>query len=138
MKTFRAILSVAALVAFCATGAIRADESPPIADAASAAQAQTLAPAIGDNRPATLGDLRHAQNRTDAQISEVRAEMHEMRATMNQMLYTLLAAMIALFGLPHLPTWWRQLRENGKPAAAARIFLVARAIASAGAAIAAL
>ena len=135
MKTFRAILSAAALVAFCATGAIRADESPPIADAASAAQAQNAASAIGDNRPATLGDLRHAQNRTDAQISEVRAEM---RAAMNQMLYTLLAAMIALFGLPHLPTWWRQLRENGRPAAAAGIFLVARAIASAGAAIAAL
>ena len=139
--SFRAIVSVAALVVFCAAGTVRAaDESSSSADSVRAAQAQGAAN-VGDNRPATLGDLRHVQNRMDAQISELRAEfraeMRALREDMNQMLYTLLAAMIALFGLTHLPTRWRQLRENGKAAAASGIFLVVLAIAGAGAAIAA-
>ena len=136
MKTFRAILSVAAVVAFCASGVSRAaDESPPVADSVRSASAQDEA-RFGDNRLATLGDIRH----TEAKISELRAEMNEMgrelRAAMNQMLYTLLAAMVALFGLPHLPSWWGRLRENGKPAAALGIFLIVLAVAGAGAAIA--
>ena len=79
---------------------------------------------VGDDRLATLGDLRHMGGRTDAQISELRSEMRDIRGEMQaireemgRMFYALLAAMIALFGLPHLPTWWRQLRANGKSAA---------------------
>ena len=72
---------------------------------------------VGGDRLATLGDLRHMGGRTDAQISELRGEMQAIREEMGRMFYALLAAMIALFGLPHLPTWWRQFRANGKSAA---------------------
>ena len=107
---------LAAVFAFAALSApARAQETPapvPI----QVAQAESAA-RVGDNRLATLGDLRHMGNRTDAQISELRGEMQAIREEMGRMFYALLAAMIALFGLPHLPTWWRQLRANGKSGA---------------------
>ena len=63
MKTLRAIPMIFALIAVCATGSATAqEESPPV----QVAQTQEAAPS-GDNRPATLGDIR-----------SLRAEMHEM------------------------------------------------------------
>ena len=145
MRTCRVVVSIFALAAICTAGAMRADESPPaepvqIAQARDA-EAQTAQPQAaertGEDRLSTLGDLRHMESRTDAQISGVRAEMRALREDMNEQFYTLLAVMVALFGLPQLPGWLRQLRENGKPAVAAGIFLVVLAAAAGGAAVAA-
>ena len=97
----------------------------------------------GDNRPATLGDIHrldarlterfnHMENRMDLQILELRREM-------NQMFYALLAAMVALFGLPHLPAWWNRMRGNGdgagKSVAVAGILIAMLAASAAIAAI---
>ena len=94
MKTLRAIPIIFALIAFCATGgALAEDESPPT----RVAQAQEAAPS-GDNRPATLGDLRYFESRVDDRMARLEERMVDM-------FLALLFVMIMLFGLPHIPDW---------------------------------
>ena len=125
MKTLRAIPIIFALIAFCATGgALAEDESPPT----RVAQAQEAAPS-GDNRPATLGDLRYFESRVDDRMARLEERMVDM-------FLALLFVMIMLFGLPHIPDWWNRLRANGKPATIAGVFLVAAVVLTAGVAIA--
>ena len=125
MKTLRAIPIVFALIAFCATGgALAEDESPP----ARVAQAQEAAPS-GDNRHATLGDIRYFESRVNDRMARLEDRMVDM-------FLALLFVMVALFGLPHMPDWWNRLRANGKPSAIAGVFLAAVAVLTAGVAIA--
>ena len=162
MNTFRTILTVFALVAVFAPGVARADES---ARPVQVAQAQNGAQP-GDNRPATLGDIRHMEARSDAQISELRtdvnAQISELRADMNaqgrelrdqiQQLHmqnqgfhtSLNNALMAIVGIfatmmaAFVALFWKF--RAGTPSAPAAVFLIPIALAAAltvGAAVAA-
>ena len=74
-----------ALIALCATGgAMAQEEAQPV----QAAQTQEAAPS-GDNRPATLGDIRTLRAETQTLGRELRAEtqtlVRELRAEMTNM-----------------------------------------------------
>ena len=80
MKLIRAILFVFALAVFCAGGAARAEEQLPdssvsVSDSVQVAQAQESA-YPGDDRPATLGDIRDAENRINARIDGMEERMN--------------------------------------------------------------
>ena len=144
MKTLRAIPIVFALIAFCATGgALAEDESPP----ARIAQAQESSPS-GDDRPATLGDIRALRSETQALGRELRAEMHEMGRELRTQIQAindtlhmaflgvagiLATGVVALVGL-----LWKT--RSGNLSGSAAVFLIPVALAAAltvGAAIAA-
>ena len=146
MRILRAILPVFALFAVCATGGAWAMDGESVRPV-QVAQAQNGAPS-GDDRPATVGDLRHfesrmdermtgLENRMDDRMRHLESRMMRMEDRMIQMFTALLAVMIALYGLPQLPSWWGRLRAGGKNAVASGIFLIALVVITAGAAIAA-
>ena len=149
MKTFRLIPFVFALVAACATGGVWAEDDESVRPVRVAqAQAQS-----GDGRQATLGDIRHFESRMNERMDRMDARIERMESRMIQqetrldarigrledrmvqMFLALLAVMIALHGLPHLPDWWNRLRANGKSATVVGVLVAALAIAGAGAAI---
>ena len=150
MKIFRPILPVFVLVAVCATGTARADDESvrPVQIAQAQSESQS-----GDGRPATLGDIRHFESRMNERMDRMDARIERMESRMIQqetrldarigrledrmvqMFLALLAVMIALHGLPHLPDWWNRLRANGKSATVVGVLVAALAIAGAGAAI---
>ena len=120
------MLHVFALFAFCANGVVwAADES---AQPVQVAQSQD-ATHLGDNRPATLGDIRHFEARMEDRMNRTDARIERLEDRMIQMFLALLAVMIALFGFPHLPDWWDRLRAGGKPAVIAGIVMFALALA---------
>ena len=126
MRILRAILPVFAVFAVCATGEARAVDG-------ESAQAQ--------NRPASLGDIRQFESRMDERMTRLENRMddrmRDLEGRMTQMFTALLAVMIALYGLPQLPSWWGRLRAGGKNAVASGIFLIALVVITAGVAIAA-
>ena len=134
-----------ALVAFCATVQVaRAQGEAESTESVQAAQAQS-----GDNRPATLGDIRALRAETQALGRELRAEMtnmgQELRAQIQAINDTLHMAfltmagifatvMVALVGL-----LWKS--RTGNLSGSAAVFLIPVALAAAltvGAAIAAI
>ena len=134
-----------ALVAFCATvQAARAQGEAESTESVQAAQAQS-----GDNRPATLGDIRALRAETQALGRELRAEMtnmgQELRTQIQAINDTLHMAfltmagifatvMVALVGL-----LWKS--RPGNLSGSAAVFLIPVALAAAltvGAAIAAI
>ena len=145
MKTLRAIPMIFALVAFCATVQVaQAQGEAESTESVQAAQAQS-----GDNRPATLGDIRALRAETQALGRELRAEMtnmgQELRAQIQAINDTLHMAfltmagifatvMVALVGL-----LWKS--RTGNLSGSAAVFLIPVALAAAltvGAAIAAI
>ena len=139
MGILRAILPVFALFAVCAAGEARAVDGES-ARPVQVAQAQNGA-SSGDDRPATVGDLRHFESRMDERMTRLEnrmdGRMRDLEGRMTQMFTALLAVMIALYGLPQLPSWWGRLRAGGKNAVASGIFLIALVVITAGVAIAA-
>ena len=158
MKTFRVILFGLALAVFSAGGVARAEaraeESPP---AGSPVVAQTQAPAqaparSGDDRQATLGDIRESEARINARIDglevrmgrmemrmtrmearldgqerelrELREDLRQIRDMMQTHFQWLMAAIIAVLGLPQFFGWMTRMRASGKSAAAAALVLV--------------
>ena len=149
MKTLRPIPLIFALLAVC---------SPAGAQATDESAAESVRPDLsaevplrsGDDRQATLGDIRHfdarsnmrmtrmenrMNERMDRMETQFNARMERLEDRMTQMFTALLAVMIALYGLPQLPGWWSRLRASGKTATMVGIALATLAVASAGAAI---
>ena len=80
---------------------------------------------VQDDIRTVEGDLRRVDERIgrletqmDQMRAEMRAEMREIRQAMREDFRWLLAAIIALLGLPQLPNWVNRLRRNGKEPAA--------------------
>ena len=152
MKTFRVILFAFALAIFSAGGVARAEESPPAGSPVVAqAQAPAQAPARSgdDDRQATLGDLRESEARINARIDglesrmngrmirmearldgqerelrELREDLRQIRDMMQTHFQWLMAAIIAVLGLPQFFGWMTRMRASGKSAAAAALFLI--------------
>ena len=71
------IVAVALALSFVASAPVAAQDAESSAPAAQSAQA-----AVGDARPATLGDIKHTNARIDAQGRELRETMNAIWATM--------------------------------------------------------
>ena len=140
MKTFRVILFGLALAIFSAGGVARAEESPPAGSPVVAqAQAPAQAPARSgdDDRQATLGDLRESEARINARIDglesrmngrmirmearldgqerelrELREDLRQIRDMMQTHFQWLMAAIIAVLGLPQFFGWMTRMRAN--------------------------
>ena len=142
MKTLRVIALIAALAA---AGAVAAEESPPSAEAVRPAPATEARLQAGEARWATVGDIRHMENRVDSQISELRMQIQILHAqnqgfheSLNNALMAIVgvfaAMMVALLGL-----LWKV--RFGNVSASAAVFLIPIALAAAltvGAAVAAI
>ena len=92
-------------------------ESAPRVAQVAAENPSAPAESLGDNRPATLGDI----NRLDGKIDN-------LSATIDSNFRWTLALIIALLGLPQLPGWFRAFR--GAPTAAAALLAASLFLAS--------
>ena len=134
MKTLRAIPMIFALVAFCATVQVaRAQGEAESTESVQAAQAQS-----GDNRPATLGDIRSLRAEMHEMGRELRAQIQAINDTLHMAFLTMAGifatVMVALVGL-----LWKS--RPGNLSGSAAVFLIPVALAAAltvGAAIAAI
>ena len=134
MKTLRAIPMIFALVAFCATVQVaRAQGEAESTESVQAAQAQS-----GDNRPATLGDIRSLRAEMHEMGRELRAQIQAINDTLHMAFLTMAGifatVMVALVGL-----LWKS--RTGNLSGSAAVFLIPVALAAAltvGAAIAAI
>ena len=123
-----------ALVAFCATvQAARAQGEAESTESVQAAQAQS-----GDNRPATLGDIRSLRAEMHEMGRELRAQIQAINDTLHMAFLTMAGifatVMVALVGL-----LWKS--RTGNLSGSAAVFLIPVALAAAltvGAAIAAI
>ena len=148
MKTLRAIPMILALIAFCAT--VQVARAQDGAQPVQVAQAQEATPS-GDNRPATLGDIRDLRNETNALGRELRAqiqgiyEQNQLMQMQYQAFYNSLNnALLAIIGVfatmvaGFATLIWKN--RSGTPSVSAAVFLIPVALAAAltvGAAIAA-
>ena len=134
MKTLRAIPMIFALVAFFATVQVaRAQGEAESTESVQAAQAQS-----GDNRPATLGDIRSLRAEMHEMGRELRAQIQAINDTLHMAFLTMAGifatVMVALVGL-----LWKS--RPGNLSGSAAVFLIPVALAAAltvGAAIAAI
>ena len=134
MKTLRAIPMIFALVAFCATVQVaQAQGEAESTESVQAAQAQS-----GDNRPATLGDIRSLRAEMHEMGRELRAQIQAINDTLHMAFLTMAGifatVMVALVGL-----LWKS--RPGNLSGSAAVFLIPVALAAAltvGAAIAAI
>ena len=123
-----------ALVAFCATVQVaRAQGEAESTESVQAAQAQS-----GDNRPATLGDIRSLRAEMHEMGRELRAQIQAINDTLHMAFLTMAGifatVMVALVGL-----LWKS--RPGNLSGSAAVFLIPVALAAAltvGAAIAAI
>ena len=123
-----------ALVAFCATVQVaRAQGEAESTESVQAAQAQS-----GDNRPATLGDIRSLRTEMHEMGRELRAQIQAINDTLHMAFLTMAGifatVMVALVGL-----LWKS--RPGNLSGSAAVFLIPVALAAAltvGAAIAAI
>ena len=123
-----------ALVAFCATVQVaRAQGEAESTESVQAAQAQS-----GDNRPATLGDIRSLRAEMHEMGRELRAQIQAINDTLHMAFLTMAGifatVMVALVGL-----LWKS--RTGNLSGSAAVFLIPVALAAAltvGAAIAAI
>ena len=140
MKRFRAIMFFAAFAFFCAGGVARAQEEAPSSPVV-VAQAGGAATYFDDSEPATKGDFRRLRDevkvvrdnvirldeRMDAQERELRylrEEMSAIRDMMHSNFQWLMAAIIAVLGLPQFLSWLGRMRGSGRSVAAS-VFMVA-------------
>ena len=65
-----------------------------------------------------ISGLEDRMGKLEEHMSQMRADMREIRGAMRENFRWLLAAIIALLGLPHFPGWVNRLRGNGKASAA--------------------
>ena len=124
--------------------------SPVVAQAQ--APAQSPARSGDDDRQATLGDIRESEARINARIDglevrmgrmemrmtrmearldgqerelrELREDLRQIRDMMQTHFQWLMAAIIAVLGLPQFFGWMTRMRASGKSAAAAALFLI--------------
>ena len=123
-----------ALVAFCATVQVaQAQGEAESTESVQAAQAQS-----GDNRPATLGDIRSLRAEMHEMGRELRAQIQAINDTLHMAFLTMAGifatVMVALVGL-----LWKS--RPGNLSGSAAVFLIPVALAAAltvGAAIAAI
>ena len=141
MKAFRAIPMIFALIAVCATGgAMAQEEAQPV----QAAQTREAAPS-GDNRPATLGDIRSLRAEMHEMGRELRGEIQQLRMQNLAFYDSLNNALLAIVGIfatmmaGFATLVWKN--RSGNPSGTAAVFLIPVALAAAltvGAAIAAI
>ena len=141
MKRFRAIMFFAAFAFFCAGGVARAQEEAPSPPVVVAQAGGNSAAYSDDSDPATKGDFRRLRDevkvvrdnvirldeRMDAQERELRylrEEMSAIRDMMHSNFQWLMAAIIAVLGLPQFLSWLGRMRGNGRSVAAS-VFMVA-------------
>ena len=65
-----------------------------------------------------ISGLEDRMGKLEEHMGQMRADMREIRGAMRENFRWLLAAIIALLGLPHFPGWVNRLRGNGKASAA--------------------
>ena len=141
MMRIRAIMFFAAFAFFCAIGVARAQEEAPSAPVVVAQAGGGAATYFDDSEPATKGDFRRLRDevkvvrdnvirldeRMDAQERELRylrEEMSAIRDMMHSNFQWLMAAIIAVLGLPQFLSWLGRMRGNGRSVAAS-VFMVA-------------
>ena len=61
-----------------------------------------------------ISGLEDRMGKLEEHMGQMRADMREIRGAMRENFRWLLAAIIALLGLPHFPGWVNRLRGNGK------------------------
>ena len=145
MKMFRPVALMVVLAAACAVAGARAEEESPLsAEAVRPVAAAEVPLRSGDNRPATLGDIRHLENRVDSQISELRAQnqaLYAQNQAFHQSLNNALLAIVGIFAtmmVALLGLLWKI--RFGNISASAAVILIPIALAAAlavGAAVAA-
>ena len=144
MKILRFIPLIFALSAIGATAGARAEESPPSAESVRPAPSAEAPLQAGDNRWATVGDIRHMENKVDSQISELRMQiqmLHAQNQGFHESLNTALLAVVGIFATMMaalLGLLWKA--RFGNVSASAALFLIPIALVAAltvGAAIAA-
>ena len=107
MKVLKVVFAALALMCVSAPG---------VADTATTEQtdaAAVVAQTSGDNRPATLGDIKQNRAAIDAQGRELRAAIDRLSDRMEANLKWTIAAILAVLGLPHIVSALRQWRGGG-------------------------
>ena len=111
MKALKVFFAALALACVAAPGVA---DTPATEERPGGTAAAVVAQADGDNRTATLGDIKQNRAAIDAQGRELRAAIDRLSDRVEANLKWTIAAILAVLGLPHIVGALRQWR-GGAP-----------------------